>query len=259
MKRRPLLDQADPALGSTAALAAKPVPMTVEQETRIGPPGEGPWLITALFLAGLILAWFGFTRLTSEQPPLSTSPAVNSLPSDQLAPTLEPAASVLIPPNPAASILIVANAEARDTVRPENADPAAILDSNAKERLVRRFYDEVLNQGHELAMPFLFAGQVTYQACGSRPTTFSAVEFSQSLLAEQGRFYGLTYTIEQVSVKGDRVGVGWSAEGRLIDPFAVEPNAGQKVTWSGLTVWQIANGKIVAGWSVDTGSLCRTE
>jgi hypothetical protein len=146
MKRRPLLDQADPALGSTAALAAKPVPMTVEQETRIGPPGEGPWLITALFLAGLILAWFGFTRLTSGQPPLSTSPAVSSLPGDQLAPTLEPAASVLIR----------SNTEAGDTVRSENADPAAILDSNAKERLVRRFYDEVLNQGHTLAAPFLF-------------------------------------------------------------------------------------------------------
>jgi predicted ester cyclase len=138
-----------------------------------------------------------------------------------------------------------------DGTQPEKTDPP-ILSAIAPthESVVRRFYDEVLNQGQILAMPYLFAEQVIYQACDTSPTTISATEFTQSILAEQQHFPDLIYTIEHIVVDGNRVSVSWSAEGR--------PATGEKVTWFGLTMWQVVNGKIVAGWSTDT-RICHTE
>lgn len=242
MKQRPRLDQRS-LLGSKAELAGHTT-LTVEQDVLIGPPGERPWLFTTLVMAGLILGLFGFTSLTTDQPPLYPSSAVSSQSSGQPDPTIEPAASSLIH----------SAAEPQNADRLETADPAVVPDHKAKERVVRRFYDEVLTHGYEQAMPYLFAGQVTYQACDNSPTTFSAVEFTQDLLADQRHFHGLTYSIEHIIVAGDRVSVGWSAAGQLVDSLDIEPSSGEEMTWSGLTVWQMADGKIVGGQSIDTGS-----
>ena len=239
MKRRPRLNQAGSRLDLKSVRAEQMI--VTEQDVRIGPPVKRAWLIITLVVAGLILGLFWFTSLTTDQPPLYPSSATSNQSSEQ-----PYAAGETLAPQPLQS-------QGYETTQLHKADPLIVPDVSISEILVRRFYDEVLNQGYEQAMPYLFAGQMTYQACDELPMTFSAVEFSQRLRAEKQRFHGLIYTIEHIIVAGDRVSVSWSAEGQPVAPSVIDSVNGEKMFWSGLTVWQITNGKIVAAQSIDAG------
>jgi hypothetical protein len=182
------------------------------------------------------MGWVSFTRFTGSKSQILSSSVVSNQPSDQSNPTVTQVSHF--------------KAEVEDTERIETAGSVSTSNDSTNERLVRRVYDEVLNQGHQLAIPYLFAGRLTYQVCDETPTTINSVEFTQRLLAEQRRFHSLTYTIEDITVTEDQVSVSWSAAGRPIDPLSVEPAADEELTWGGLTLWQIANGRIVAGQTV---------
>jgi hypothetical protein len=235
MKQRPPPAQTDAHLRSKADETFQSH-VSTEQEASTGPSGTRLWFVTVLLLIGPIMGLLGYTRLTDSRLQMSSSSVVSSQPSDQS--------------NPTATQVPRSKAEVEDTERVETAGSVSTADDSANERLVRRVYDEVLNQGYQLATPYLFAGRLTYQVCDETPTTINSVEFTQRLLAEQRRFHSLTYTIEDITVTEDQVSVSWSAAGRPIDPLSVEPAADEELTWGGLTLWQIANGRIVAGQTV---------
>jgi predicted ester cyclase len=132
----------------------------------------------------------------------------------------------------------------------ENTKPPVIETTNPNESVVRRFYDEVLNQGHYAAMDELFAENVFYRGHDMAATTLSVMAFRENLIADAARFTGRHYTINNVIVEADWVGVRWSAEGLPLD---LAPNlswTSQKQTWSGVTLWQVIDGKLVAGWTM---------
>ena len=61
-------------------------------------------------------------------------------------------------------------------------------------------------------------------------------------------FPDLKYTVEDVIAEGDRVVTRWTATGTHSGYFGLHVPTGNQVTWSGTTIWQLLDGKIVTAW-----------
>lgn len=68
-------------------------------------------------------------------------------------------------------------------------------------------------------------------------------------LVMQSAFPDLERTIEQIIAEGDKVVARWSAKGTHLGDFNGLPPTGNIVTSSGITIFRIANGRIVEEWS----------
>jgi steroid delta-isomerase-like uncharacterized protein len=62
-------------------------------------------------------------------------------------------------------------------------------------------------------------------------------------------FPDMQITVEDQIAEGDEVATRWTCRGTHEGEFQGLPPTGKRVTMSGLTVFRIANGKIVEGWS----------
>ncbi len=63
-------------------------------------------------------------------------------------------------------------------------------------------------------------------------------------------FPNLHYTVEDTIVEGDRVVTRWSATGTHGGPFAGMEPTGRDVIKVGITIFRIADGKVVELWNV---------
>jgi hypothetical protein len=107
------------------------------------------------------------------------------------------------------------------------------------ERLIRRYYDEVLNGQKWAVLDDLFADQISYR--NDIPVTMlSLTALKQMILAESTAYVRLHYSTEQVITDKDLVQVDWWAEGRR--PL------GEPRFWSGHTIWQVVDGQVVGMW-----------
>jgi steroid delta-isomerase-like uncharacterized protein len=71
-------------------------------------------------------------------------------------------------------------------------------------------------------------------------------------------FPDLKYTVEDVIAEGDRVVTRWTATGTHQGWFRLYAPTGSQVTWSGVTIWQIRDGKIITIWAEqDTAGLAQ--
>jgi hypothetical protein len=132
----------------------------------------------------------------------------------------------------------------------EDDNPPAMPISSPNERLVRRFYNEVVNQRQWAVMDELFAEDFTYRQSGLTRTRLSLAALKQQLRAESAAYVGLYYSIEQVTINedGDWVSVDWSAGGTPRTSFNTHPPTGTPQVWSGHTDWQVVDGKLVQMW-----------
>jgi ketosteroid isomerase-like protein len=117
------------------------------------------------------------------------------------------------------------------------------------ERLVRRFYDDVINQRQLAEMNELFAEDFSYRQSGLTTTRLNLAALKQALRAENAAYAGLQYSIEQVTTNEDLVQVDWSAGGTPLISFEVHPPTGDPQVWSGHSIWQVADGKIIQMWT----------
>ena len=114
---------------------------------------------------------------------------------------------------------------------------------------VRRVFDEVLNQGRlEVIDEIYDPNIVDHDPLPGGPVGIEGVRYSIGGLLEA--FPDLHVTIEDMSAHGDFVVVHnvWTGTqtGRLVGL----PSTGKAVTFTGVVIWRLENGKIAERWAV---------
>jgi steroid delta-isomerase-like uncharacterized protein len=128
------------------------------------------------------------------------------------------------------------------------ADSASSLAVTEHKVLVQAAVDDVLN-GHDMsAIESLFAENfVRYDA--DSPNVLLGRE-GMGFVTDYYRsaFPDLKYTVEDVIAEGDRVVTRWTATGTQQGAFRLLAPTGNRITWSGVTIWQVRDGKILTAW-----------
>jgi len=122
--------------------------------------------------------------------------------------------------------------------------------SEANKALVRRWFEEVWNQGREETIDELFAAEgVGYGLGDTDVTTRGPGEFKIFANNLRGALPDIHMTIEDIMAEGDKVTVRIAAEGtHKGGQLGVAPT-GRRVRIAGVVIVRIANGQIVEGWN----------
>ena len=115
--------------------------------------------------------------------------------------------------------------------------------------LIRRWFDEVWNRGrietiHELMAP----NAVGIGQGGGGVVIRGSKEFQVFVETLRGAFPDIKVTIEDAFDSGDKVVARWSATMTHRGGQLGIPASGKPVKISGISIAQIAKGKIIAGW-----------
>jgi len=117
------------------------------------------------------------------------------------------------------------------------------------EVLVRRFYDEVLNQGNAAALAELVAPDfVDHQPFPGQGAGRAGLQ--ESLAKFRAAFPDLRYTIEDLIAAGDEVAVRSTWRGTNQGPFFGRPATGNAVAVTDIDIVRIAGGQLVEGWGL---------
>jgi len=122
--------------------------------------------------------------------------------------------------------------------------------SEANKTLVRRWFEEVWNQGREETIDELFAmNGVGYGLGDTEAPVHGPAEFKPFVGNLRGALPDLHMTIEDILAEGDRVTVRITVEGtHKGGQLGIAPS-GRRVKIAGVVIIRIANGKIVEGWN----------
>ncbi len=108
--------------------------------------------------------------------------------------------------------------------------------------IVRGYMDEVLNEGHMAAFDRYFAKDVVFN--GSKDLT----QLLARIQAIRRAFPDHHVTIEDQIAEGDRVVTRVTFRGTHRAEFSGIPSTGKQVTYSGIAIDRMTNGKVVEMW-----------
>lgn len=116
-------------------------------------------------------------------------------------------------------------------------------------QIVRRWFEEVWNRGqlatiHELMAP----DAVGVGQGGAQVTIRGPHEFQAFVEKLRGAFPDIRVTIEDAFASGDKVAARWSATMTHGGDHLGIAATGKPVRITGISIVQLVNGKIVAGW-----------
>jgi steroid delta-isomerase-like uncharacterized protein len=117
-----------------------------------------------------------------------------------------------------------------------------IMSVEANKALVRRFWEQVWNQGDLLAIDEMVAPEFVKYVPGRPMRGIQALK--DWIAMSRTGAPDLRFTIEQEVAEGDAVATRWSARGTHSGPLLGIPATGKVVTMSGINIFRIANGKI---------------
>jgi predicted ester cyclase len=114
--------------------------------------------------------------------------------------------------------------------------------------LVRRFYDEVLNDRRaEVINELALADYTEHDPLPGQRDGLAGLKDRVTMLLE-----GLTstYTVEDVIAEGDRVVVRWTNAGTHSGPFLGIPPTGRSFDMAGIDIYRIENHRMAEHWHV---------
>ena len=117
----------------------------------------------------------------------------------------------------------------------------------ANKDIVRRFYAEVESQGRFDIVDELFSATCVdtgHPERGSGPESVKAHAREM-----RTRFPDLTVSVDQLVAEGDWVVARLTSRGTHLGPFAGLQPTGKTVTWSGVGMRRIVDGRIVEQWT----------
>ncbi|HEX3082507.1 MAG TPA: ester cyclase [Candidatus Saccharimonadia bacterium] len=114
--------------------------------------------------------------------------------------------------------------------------------------IARRFYEEIWNQANLAAVDELC--EPDYVVVDLPPWRKPGAEGLKAFVADNRRMFpDVRTTIHHLMAEGDEVVVEFSAtathKGDLRGPVGLVPATNKPVTWKGITIFKIKNGKIV--------------
>jgi steroid delta-isomerase-like uncharacterized protein len=114
--------------------------------------------------------------------------------------------------------------------------------------LVRRFHEEVWNEGNVAAVDeFMAAEYVDYSIPSGLPPGTEGLK--QAITTYRTAFPDLKATLDDIFAEGDRVAYRWSTRGTHLGDWLGIPPTGNHMAATGISIFRIAGGKVVEGWT----------
>jgi steroid delta-isomerase-like uncharacterized protein len=114
--------------------------------------------------------------------------------------------------------------------------------------LVRTFHEEAWNKGNVAAVDeFMAADYVDYPIPSGLPPGTEGLK--QTITTYRTAFPDLKATVDDIFAEGDRVAYRWSTRGTHLGDWLGIPPTGYHMAATGITVFRIAGGKVVEGWT----------
>ncbi len=108
-------------------------------------------------------------------------------------------------------------------------------------------YEEILNKGKLELFDELCAPNFIKQAIPPSPD-FGIEGSKQSAMMLREAFPDIKYTVEDMIEEGGKIVARWTAKGAHKGPFMGIPPTGKQVTFSGIEIIRIKDGKAVEEW-----------
>ena len=121
--------------------------------------------------------------------------------------------------------------------------------SNDSKRIVERFYEEFVNRGDYDAAEQLVADECVFYFAGAEVGR-GPEAFRQMLRTLRTAFPDFKTTIEDVIVEGDKVAERVTSRGTHKGEFQGVAPTGKSVTMAGISMFRIADGKVVENWAM---------
>lgn len=116
---------------------------------------------------------------------------------------------------------------------------------------VRRFYEEVFNQGRYDVLDEICAPDYVSRSPNNPPGLPNNREGLRQLVTiYRNAFPDIHFTIEDIIADGDTVVCRWSSSGTQTGEMLGIPATGKYATTSGTDIERLENGKTVEGWVV---------
>jgi steroid delta-isomerase-like uncharacterized protein len=130
-------------------------------------------------------------------------------------------------------------------------DPSAVTgdpgDPETNKAIVQRSADEIWNTGN-LAIVDEIYGAEFLNHDPTAPDVRDLESYRQFIVGSLAAFPDFHVTAEHVVAEGDKVAVRWTATGTQEGELPGIPATGRQVTWTGIDIHRIADGKIVETW-----------
>ena len=121
------------------------------------------------------------------------------------------------------------------------------LSTDAHKTLIRRFNDEVWNQGNLAVVDDTFAADcVWHSAPPGMPATREGLR--QMIAGFRAAFADTRATVDDQIAEDDRVAWRWTFEGTHVGPLMGIPPTGKRITFTGTSIDRIVGGKVAERW-----------
>jgi steroid delta-isomerase-like uncharacterized protein len=122
--------------------------------------------------------------------------------------------------------------------------------SEANKALVRRWFEEVWNQGREASIDELFSAEGVAHGLGDSETdVHGPAEFKPFVANIRGSIPDLRIEVEDLLCEDDRVAMRIVLQGTHGGPGLGVAPTGRKVSIQGIVIVRIVRGQIVEGWN----------
>lgn len=125
------------------------------------------------------------------------------------------------------------------------------MSTEQNKALVRRFYEEVFNQGKYEVLDEICAPHYVSHNPGNPPGLPNNLEGQRQIVTiYRNAFPDIHFTIDDIIAEGDTVVCRWTGTGTQTGELLGIPPNGKRGTVTGTDVQRIENGKLVEGWGV---------
>ena len=118
--------------------------------------------------------------------------------------------------------------------------------SEQNKAIARRLLDALWNQQDFAVVDGFLASDYDGHSSTEFQGPDGAKEFVPKLCTA---FPDFQFTVEDQIAEGDRVATRWSMQGTHIGEFQGMPATGRQMSISGITIFRIANDKVIEGWT----------
>jgi steroid delta-isomerase-like uncharacterized protein len=120
------------------------------------------------------------------------------------------------------------------------------MSTETNKTLVHRLFDEFY-PGHVDVADEIFAAQAELNDSG-KTMTVTPEDLKNRHRAQLAAMPDCKLTLDDLVAEGDRVAYRWTLSGTQTGPLRGIPPTGKHAVMTGMTIMQVADGKIVAGW-----------
>jgi steroid delta-isomerase-like uncharacterized protein len=128
---------------------------------------------------------------------------------------------------------------------------SSALSTEQTKALVRRYFEQVVNRVDRVAAEQIVAPDVVFHSPYTPQPTRDRESFLGMLSAVHAAFPDFKLVEHDLVAEGDRVASRWTVLGTHKGELGGAPPTGKKLEISGLSIYRIANNRIVEGWVQD--------